>query len=575
MSRDTGISVRNYKSFGSDHIGFPATKHLNIIIGKNNVGKSSLIDAIEFAITKDPRSTLSHQNIVFCSTVNENDLTYLFNPLTSGLNPELWETEGKPLVGETLYWIERGKHNDRAIVSKNKHYTPEQEEILKRYSKILSQNLTDLSFIRILAERDIKPERAVAEIHSQVAKSVFQSLHLENSGEGATQVIQYLIHRVHDHREIITRKLLDALNEIFCGETKFSEITARQYTDSDLWEIFLSEENSKLHALSKSGSGLKTIILILLNVIARPLLERRSISNYCFSIEEIENNLHPSLQRSLLSYIENLCTTNNTRFFITTHSHTSIDMFSGSSNAQILHIQKTLNGTTGTIFESNLHGYNILGDLGVRASDLLQANGLIWIEGPSDRIFLNKFISLWSNNELKEGKHFEFAFYGGSILANYDAKPSKENFENAIKVLNVNKNVIFICDSDRISQVTPLKDRVISICSDLDMSGSLYWVTEAKEIENYIPPESFEAEHPKQIKKRKIAAIGVYEPIISYLQNNGITTAKEYTEKARNAAAYARHFTINNLNFRSELAPIMTQICDKIKSWNHIKTPTN
>ena len=33
----------------------------------------------------------------------------------------------------------------------------------------------------------------------------------------------------------------------------------------------------------------------------------------------------------------------------------------------------------------------MLNDLDVRASDLLQSNGIIWVEGPSDRIYIKRW----------------------------------------------------------------------------------------------------------------------------------------------------------------------------------------
>ncbi len=33
---------------------------------------------------------------------------------------------------------------------------------------------------------------------------------------------------------------------------------------------------------------------------------------------------------------------------------------------------------------------SILSDIGFKASDILQANGVIWVEGPSDRIYINR-----------------------------------------------------------------------------------------------------------------------------------------------------------------------------------------
>lgn len=54
---------------------------------------------------------------------------------------------------------------------------------------------------------------------------------------------------------------------------------------------------------------------------------------------------------------------------------------------------------------------------GFKASDILQANRVIWVKGLSDRIYINKCINLWSNGTLKEGKDYQCVFYGGRSLS--------------------------------------------------------------------------------------------------------------------------------------------------------------
>jgi len=42
------LKIKNYKCFGDTAQGFNEIKPINIIIGKNNSGNSSLIDLIKF-----------------------------------------------------------------------------------------------------------------------------------------------------------------------------------------------------------------------------------------------------------------------------------------------------------------------------------------------------------------------------------------------------------------------------------------------------------------------------------------------------------------------------------------------
>ena len=46
--------------------------------------------------------------------------------------------------------------------------------------------------------------------------------------------------------------------------------------------------------------------MVLVYTILIPSVEGKNISNYIFLFEELENNLHPSLQRRLLKYLEEL-----------------------------------------------------------------------------------------------------------------------------------------------------------------------------------------------------------------------------------------------------------------------------
>jgi hypothetical protein len=309
---------------------------------------------------------------------------------------------------------------------------------------------------------------------------------------------------------------------------------------------------------------LKTIILSLINLLVRPNYEGKSISKYIFSLEELENNLHPALQRNLFTYLENFATQNNCHIFLTTHSNVAIDIFGSSEHAQILHVTRGGDGVIGNTYSGEATGHGVLDDLGVRASDLLQANGLIWVEGPSDRVFLKKWIDIWSKGELSEGRHYQFVFYGGSVLANIDASLPEAETREAIKAFKINRNFAFVCDSDRKHANGSLKPRVATLINEVADTRALVWVTRCKEIENYIPKEAFEIVH----NVKNLQQIGEFEPIQDYLNNNRISKAKAYTDKHNKAFAYADHLTQENLAFRPELGEQVMELVNKIRAWN-------
>lgn len=47
------FEIKNYKCFGDEGVYIPQFKDINVIIGKNNTGKSSIIDIVKFLTTKN------------------------------------------------------------------------------------------------------------------------------------------------------------------------------------------------------------------------------------------------------------------------------------------------------------------------------------------------------------------------------------------------------------------------------------------------------------------------------------------------------------------------------------------
>ncbi|WP_339520570.1 ATP-binding protein [Pseudomonas proteolytica] len=551
MTIKSAFHLRNYKSFGQTGAGFEIIKPINVIVGRNNIGKSALLHALDFLC----EAKLNTSNINTCVEITQPltmpELHPQFPQNIGGgdLSGNHWRDHGQKFVDSLMTW----KEVSPEILSIVSIDPLASEEETKRLSRLkVSPKLRSFRHIKLDADRDIAPE------------VITDDMILSTSGVGATQIIHKYLQHVGFERHYIQEKLLTALNTIFSPDITFNEIITRYHSESNKWEIFLGEENKGPIALSASGSGLKTIILSLLNLLVRPNYEGKSISKYIFSLEELENNLHPALQRNLFIYLENFATQNNCHIFLTTHSNVAIDIFGSSEHAQILHVTRGGDGVIGNTYSGEATGHGVLDDLGVRASDLLQANGLIWVEGPSDRVFLKKWIDIWSKGELSEGRHYQFVFYGGSVLANIDASLPDNETREAIKAFKINRNFAFVCDSDRKHSNGSLKPRVATLISEVADTRALVWVTRCKEIENYIPKEAFEIVH----NVKNLQQIGEFEPIQDYLNNNRISKAKSYTDKHNKAFAYADHLTQENLAFRPELGEQVMELVKKIRAWN-------
>lgn len=248
------------------------------------------------------------------------------------------------------------------------------------------------------------------------------------------------------------------------------------------------------------GSGVKTTLLVLSKLLLLPKLEPVKEGDgpvrRVFAFEELENNLHPALQRQLFSYIRDRILETGDVVFLTTHSNVVIDLFSKDEQAQLIHVTRQESESKAATIKLHEHGNVLLDDLGVRASDLLQTNIVLWVEGPSDRIYLNRWIELASDNELKQGTHYQCAFYGGALLAHYlmsegtpdpDADDGVEAAEDLVEAMRVCRKAILIADSDRDSEEKPIMPRVQKAIDGLTTANGLFWVTHGREIENYIP----------------------------------------------------------------------------------------
>ena len=87
----------------------------------------------------------------------------------------------------------------------------------------------------------------------------------DSNGNGITRIITNYLNRSEYEENLIKDEFLSKLNEIMGEDATFTEIITQQVETANgtKWEIFLREEGKGRISLSNSGSGLKTILMIL------------------------------------------------------------------------------------------------------------------------------------------------------------------------------------------------------------------------------------------------------------------------------------------------------------------------
>ncbi|WP_323151547.1 ATP-dependent nuclease [Pseudomonas glycinae] len=203
-------------------------------------------------------------------------------------------------------------------------------------------------------------------------------------------------------------------------------------------------------------------------------------------IEEPEVHLHPKLQRLLLRRLLAIAEQNVLQLFISTHSAALINSLGANAHRKV---SVKLFQTTNGFVEPALDLAPTLEALGYKASDILQSNCVIWVEGPSDRIYLNYWIK-GHNTDLVEGVHYTIMFYGGRLFrhvsgaeASEEAPEDGEAVDDFISLRRINRHSAIVFDSDKASANSPLSETKRRLQKEF---GSQAWVTQGREIENYL-----------------------------------------------------------------------------------------
>ena len=525
------LELNNFRAYSNISVSFD--ENFNVIIGKNDIGKSTILEALEIFFNNetvkididDLNVHTTDKNMSIQVSFFADDKEYTIDTVPTDLNKEFlldqnghltikknWDCSKDKLTAASLktYLVANYPTNFETPLIGLK--IAELKKLLDGYSEKLDVNEVkknkSSSIRQAIYDVETLENRSLVDIpiDKEDGKKIWDALKLDlplffifqsdRANKDSDKEVQDPLkaitktaigqlaaeleevkEKIRLEAEALGQRTLEKLKEM---NPEIADVLSPTMTNKP-WESLFS---FSFHCddgipINKRGSGVRR--LILLNYFRAEAERKNSESrNVIYAIEEPETSQHPSWQIELFKALVELSDNENTQVLITTHSPALAGLVDTNYIRFINHVEGKIVIHAGA--ECNLeeiaNTLGLLPDVSLSITNL-GIKAILCLEGPTDVEFFNHIGKLF-DLDLENDDRILTIFLGGGTLMHWVNK-------NYLSKLN--KPEIHIYDND-------VRKYDIAVAEVNGRDGAWAALTNMMEVENYIHPSLIKQVYP-------------------------------------------------------------------------------
>lgn len=494
-----------------DAESFDKLSRINVLIGKNNSGKSRFMRTLFSHPNLDFKTkasfTLEYAYDYFKKSVSTIRSNGVYNDI-SHLVPTLENIKSPIKHGDKTHWKNVGVeiegvekaldhiNNNRPIAYKQDFSSQTRISMAELREAIQNKVKESYNCIYVPILRGLRPVQSNGDTFDTkedvYLKRTRKDYFPGNLGDRLIvsgldlyeETKRLLLGRISDRRKV-------QAFEKFISETFFEgkEFSIVPHVEDDVIYVRIGSEEKDEKPIYHLGDGIQAIIIL-----TYPLFFHQGESCAIY-FEEPETHLHPGLQRL---FIETLRRPEfkTFQYFLTTHSNHFLDLTADYDDIAVYSFRKDESDAENETFliENVEDGEgSVLQELGVRASSVFLSNCTIWVEGITDRLYLRKFLAVYQKSlgkkVFKEDLHYSFVEYGGNNITHWSFLDSDDPEHSNINVDWICRKIFLITDKDGAKEGSRKSKRPELLRQKL---GDNYFCLPCREIENILTAETIQ-----------------------------------------------------------------------------------